>query len=149
MHLYHIIHRIYLSLLDTAYLVDIVLTNSLKREIRMQTDSRHHHPCSHTGVLSHKQSGYTCNTDSAATWCSFCRKPVDPSSLAPLKVRLLNPTFSVHDANPLEPMGAEQHGSRGRQNLQLSCFRHWRPSATGRGRHICSLQSSSLCVYLR
>lgn len=44
-------------------------------------------------------------------------------TIGPLKVRLLNPTLSVHDANPLEPMEAEQHGSQGRQNLWLSCSR--------------------------
>lgn len=51
-----ILNRIYLFLVDTAYLEDIMLTDSLKREIRMQTVSRDHYTCSHTGVLSNKQT---------------------------------------------------------------------------------------------
>lgn len=68
------------------------------------------HIYSHTVILSNK---VTCNSDDAAT---SCRKTVDQDhreTTAPLKVRLLNPTLSVHDANPLEPMEAEQHGSQG------------------------------------
>lgn len=71
---YYTLNTVYLFLSYTACLEDIVLTDSLKRGIRMQTVSRHHYTCSHTGILSHKQSGYACNRDSAATWCSLCRK---------------------------------------------------------------------------